>query len=219
VPAKADNLSEAFDRTWDHIHSTPEERASLKNASDLVSQVREQAAKFSVTLTDAEAFKAALDLENAQRLENTKEFATGAEAMRSVAHGDPNETAKFFATVKRNMDARPVETLQWLAAQYGVSPQALGMAQAPQQQPQQFAPQDEATVQAMLDKVIPTLEGFDEDAAYELIASGKVKLTGDAERDLRNAHKAARRASAKLTPEQRLEKSMSRIYDRKMGGK
>jgi hypothetical protein len=56
--------------------------------------------------------------------------------------------------------------------------------------------------------------GRHEDDIVELLTSGAVKRTGNPEKDLRNAWKEAARRDAKLTADEKLDKSLRRTYDR-----
>jgi hypothetical protein len=226
VPAKADTLDEAFERTWEHINSSPAEKATLKNASDLVTQVRENAKRFGVELSDEQAFRAAMDLEKEQTNQAANEHLAGADHLKAAfKDSTPAESAKWVRDVRESFDRDPVYTLAYLAEQAGMHPAQVaaqmyqryaGQPMQQQAQPQYTQAQVEQHVQGIIDQVAPTLPDFGrhEDDIVELLTSGAVKRTGNPEKDLRNAWKEAARRDAKLTADEKLDKSLRRTYDR-----
>jgi hypothetical protein len=225
VPTVVKNIDDAFEATWNHINSSPAEKAELRNANKLVETARQQAAKFGVTLTDAEAFKAALDLENAQRAEEAAGHAPVVDHMRSVyPDQNPVESAKFFADIKRSADQDLPGTVAWMAQQYGMHPmqvaqaiaQRYGNAPVPQQSFEQSQQRTVAAVQSMLDQAaetLPDLAQF-EDEMIEIINSKSFKRTGNYQKDFLSAYNTAKKRDGKLTADQKLEKSLRRTYDR-----
>jgi hypothetical protein len=228
VPStRVDSFDDAFAKTYDFLNASPAEKATLQSASKLVEQVRENAKRFGVELSDTEAFKAAMDLENSQRAEQAAGYAPVVDHMKSVfPDQNPVETSRWFADIKRSADQDLPGTIAWMAQQYNVHPMQLAQEiarrygnqpmQAQQYQAQQYQGPSDAAVQSMIDGVAPTLPNFNrlEEDIIELLESGKVKRTGDPERDLKAAWKEAMRRDTKLTADEKLDKSLRRTYDR-----
>jgi hypothetical protein len=151
--------------------------------------------------------------------------------MRSVyPDQSPVESAKFFADIKRSADQDLPGTVAWMAQQYGMHPMQVAQAIAQRyanapvpQQPfeQQSEQRSAAAIQSMIDHAATQLEDFTalEEDMIDLLNSGKVKRTGNYQKDFVAAYNTAKKRDAKLSNEQRMEKSMRRIYDRKTGGK
>jgi hypothetical protein len=226
--AKLDSFDSAFAKTYDFLHSTEAEKSTQRDASKLVETVRENAKKFGVALDDQAALEAAMRLEERQSAEAVQAGERGplADHMRSAFRdSSPVESAKWFSQVKANFEQDPIGTLAYLAAQTGMSPLQAAQAiaqrfgnQAPQQQQFQSRQQAEAAVMAMIDRVVPELENFSglEGEIEEVLGSAAFKRTGNYESDLKAAYKEARRRDAKLSKDDRMEKSMRRIYDKNM---
>lgn len=205
--AKADSFDDAFAKTYDFLNASPTEKATLKNANDLVSQVRENAKRFGVELSDAEAFKAALDLENSQR---PSEHAPVVDHMKAAfKDSTPAESAQWVRQVRESFDVDPVYTLAYLAEQAGMHPAQVaaqmyqryaGQPMQQQAQPQYTQAQVEQHVQGIIDQVAPTLPDFGrhEDDIVELLTSGAVRRTGNPEKDMKAAWKEAVRLDSKL---------------------
>ena len=221
-----DSLDSAFEKTWDHLHSTETQKATIADAHKLVEQVRENAARFGVTLTDEQAMSKAMELEYVQQQEAKAEagnpYNGAAEAMRSVYKDhDPNQTATWFAQVKQSFDSDPIAATAWAAEQYGLTPLQLAQQiyQRYGQQQNQPTQQDVARVQAMVEQEYaqnPRMEELGDDILAELKSS---KLTGDRAADLRRAVQKAEAKSRKRSTSDRLGRSMESIYDRKAGRK
>jgi hypothetical protein len=121
--APRDSFTKAFEQTYDFLNSTKAEKAERLEAHRLVEQVKENAERFGVTLTDEQALSKAMDLERQQA---TNDFAPAVEHLKSAFRdSSPVESAKFFSGVKRDLDSDPVGTLSWIAGQYGLHPMAL----------------------------------------------------------------------------------------------
>jgi hypothetical protein len=215
--AKADSFDDAFSRTYDFLNAPEAEKVVQRDASKLIEQVKANAKRFGVEISDADAMKAALDIEARQAAEAASEHAPVVDHMRAAFRdSSPLESAQFFSQVKQAMDRDPVNTIAWLAQQYGISPQALGhhLARAPQQHYQ--SQQSLAQAEALVDQTAAQLENFDkyEDDVLELLEAGKIQKTGDVARDLRTAYAEAVKRDGKLSSDDRLEKSLSRAYDR-----
>jgi hypothetical protein len=223
--ARVDDFDSAFAKTYDFLNAPEAEKATQRDASKLIETVRENAKRFGVTLSDEAALKAAMDLEREQGAEAASEIAPVADHMRSAfKDSSPVESAKWFSQVKANFDQDPIGTLAYLGSQTGMHPMQVAQAIAqrfghqPQQQQYQSRQQAEAAVVAMIERVVPTLENFSglEGDIEEVLGSDAFKRTGNYESDLKAAYNEARRRNAKLSSEQRIDKSLRRIYDKNM---
>jgi hypothetical protein len=223
VPSvKVDSFDSAFEKTYDFLNSSKAEKASLRDANALVDQVRQNAKKFGVELTDAEAFRAAMDLENQQAAQASAAHAPVLDHMKAAFRdSDPVESAKWFSQVANDFRQNPVATLSWLGQQAGLSPMQLAQAIAQQhghQPMQQHQSQQQAlaAAEAEMGRVIPTLENFSkyEDDIVDVLSKNGIRRTGNITADLKAAYKEASRRDAKLSADEKLDKSLRRTYDK-----
>ena len=63
---RPDTLHETFTKAYEWLEASPQQQATQRAAADLVQQVRDNAAKFGVTLDDKAAMEAAMKLEAEQ---------------------------------------------------------------------------------------------------------------------------------------------------------
>jgi hypothetical protein len=187
--------------------------------------VKANAARFGLELTPEQAFQAAMQLEREQLQDARSQDAPALDHLRSVyPDQSPVESAKFFADIKRSADQDLPGTVAWMAQQYGMHPMQVAQAIAaryanapvPQQSFEQSQHRAEAAVQSMIDKAAETLPDFPqyEEDMEELLRTGKVKRTGDYSKDFMRAYETAKRRAAKLTPDEKLDKSLRRVYDK-----
>ena len=222
--AKADNFNSAFESTYKWLNETPKaEQERMRDASALVDQVRDNAKKFGVELTEQEAMARAMELEYTLAQE-AKEAAGNpyngaAEAMRSVYKDhDPNETAQWFAQVKQSFDQDPIAATSWAAEQYGLSPLQLAQQiyQRYGQQESQPTQADVGRVQNIVEQAFaqnPRLEELNDDILNEL-KSESFKRSGDAAADLRWAVKRAEAKNRKRSTGDKIDRSMNATYSR-----
>src|SRR5262245_14399165 len=78
------------------------------------------------------------------------------------------------------------------------------------------ADQVEAAVESMIDRVSKSIGDFGqfEEDIIGVLGSENFKRSGNYETDLKNAYKQARRNDAKLSKEQKMDKTMRRAFDK-----
>jgi hypothetical protein len=215
--APRDSFTKAFEQTYDFLNSTKAEKAERLEAHRLVEQVKENAERFGVTLTDEQALSKAMDLERQQA---TNDFAPAVEHLKSAFRdSSPVESAKFFSGVKRDLDSDPVGTLSWIAGQYGLHPMALAQQVAARFGGQRGQRPTQEMLNALTHTVNQTaanLDRFDDhqEEILGIIQKGEIKRSGDHSADLRAAYNLAVKREAKLSPDARLTRQLSRAYDR-----
>ena len=221
-----DSLDSAFEKTWDHLHSTETQKATIADAHKLVEQVRANAARFGVTLTDEQAMSKAMEIEYTQQQEAKAEagnpYNGAAEAMRSVYKDhDPNQTAQWFAQVKQSFDSDPIAATAWAAEQYGLTPLQLAQQiyQRYGQRQNQPTQQDVARLTGIVEQAYsqnPRMAELADDVVAEL---GATKRSGDPAADLRRAVQKAEAMNRKRPTSDRMDRSMNAAYDRAAGRK
>ena len=107
-----DSTQAAMEKTWDYLHASPQEQATQREASRPVEQVRDNAAKFGVTLDDKAAMEAAMKLEAEQANSTPSIPAELQPALKSIAELYPNraphEVANEYAQIDRDFKRDPV---------------------------------------------------------------------------------------------------------------
>ena len=134
-----DSTATAFEKTYDWLHASPKEQATQRDASQLVEQVRTNAAKFGVKLSDTDAMKAAMELERDQARAAPSEFAPALETIRrNYPDQAPHEVVGRYAEIDSYVKRAPAEAAGWIYQQQtGQHPLELARQIASQHSPQQ----------------------------------------------------------------------------------
>jgi hypothetical protein len=101
----ADSLNEAYEKTWEYLHASPKERATQRDASQLVEQVRANAAKFGVELSDTEAMKAAMELERDQARAAPSELAPARRQAKNYPDPAPRKSLGAMPRLTATLNA------------------------------------------------------------------------------------------------------------------
>ena len=135
----ADSTTTAFEKTYDWLNASPQERSTQRDASQLVEQVRANAAKFGVELSDTDAMKAAMELERDQARAAPSEFAPAMETIRrNYPDQAPHEVVGRYAEIDNYVKRAPAEAAGWIYQQQtGQHPLELARQIASQHSPQQ----------------------------------------------------------------------------------
>jgi hypothetical protein len=215
------SLDDAFRNTYDFLNASKAEQTQMRGASKLVEQVRENAKRFGITLDDQGAFFAAMDLERQQTEKaQNHEFSQGAEYMRSAfKDSHPSESARFFSETKSALDRDLVGGIAEIAQHYGAHPMQVAQMIAQRFGGQQGQPATQEmvnAVEAQVNRTASTLDNFDDhqEAVLSILQKGEVRRTGDYSADLKAAYNLAVKREAKLSPDDRLTRQLSRAYDR-----
>jgi len=154
-------------------------------------------------------------------MKSATEFGPAAEHLRSAfKDSSPVESAKFFRDVKAAADQDLAGTIAWMSQQYGLHPLQLAQQIAHRfgNQPaqQQSHAQAVAAVEAEIERTSKTLENFDryEDDILDVLNGKQFKRTGNAGADLRSAYREAVKRDAKLSRDERIDKTLRRAYDK-----
>jgi hypothetical protein len=216
---KTDNIDQTFEKTYEWLTASATEKAELRDASKLVDQVRDNAAKFGVTLTDADAMKAAMDLEQQQARSTPTIPAELQPALQTIkqAYPDraPHEVVSRFAEIDNYVKRAPAEAAGWIYQQTtGQSPlelaRQIAAAHSPAEVQQHYALRDAETYVSAFLSAHPDVDG---DQVIE--ALGKIQKTGDCGRDLRAAYDLiGEKPSRRGKPKQRsMESRMRQVYE------
>jgi hypothetical protein len=110
--AKVDSFDAAFEQTYEFLNSSEADKASRRDAAKLVATVKENAARFGVTLSDQDALAAAMKLEEQQAAEAASEHAPVVDDMRAVFRdATPAERSRFFRQTAEAFRQDPIGTL------------------------------------------------------------------------------------------------------------
>ena len=111
---RPNTLHETFTKSYEWLEASPQEQATQRAAADLVQQVRDNAAKFGVTLDDKAAMEAAMKLEAEQANSTPGIPAELQPALKSISEMYPNraphEVANEYAQIDRDFQRDPVNT-------------------------------------------------------------------------------------------------------------
>jgi DNA-binding transcriptional regulator YdaS (Cro superfamily) len=219
--AKTDSFDQAFESTWDHLHASPQERATVQDAHKLVETVRANAKKFGVELTDQQAMEAAWKLEQEQATAPSNEYAQAEEAIRQhYPNEKPADIARAYADMETRLRQNPVAGVAKIANRLGIHPMQLAQQIALQYSGQaQPSAADEAAVRGIVEQVYaqnPRMEELQDDV-YEALKSSK--LTGDHATDLRRAYAKAVAKDKKRSSADRMGRTMEQVYARASGAK
>lgn len=221
VPAK--NLSEAFEHTFEWMSKSDTEKAVATDAHTLVEQVKENAKKFGVELSDTDALKLAFEMETkgAQAQPGIpQELAAPMKSLRQLYPDQPpHQVVSRYAEIDRLVKSDPVEGIRWIAEQSGMNPLVLAQKLA-------FRYGNQVQVQANAERLVgewleanPAAESLHSEM-LEAIGSGKVPRTGNFANDLQNALRHVQRAKhqeAKRRPkttDAKLRQSLTDTFDR-----
>jgi hypothetical protein len=216
----ADSFDEAFEKTYDWMHASPAEKQVARDAANLVEQVRENAKKFGVELSDADAMKAAMELEREQARGAPavpSELAPAVESIKqSYPEHEPQHVIKEWSRIDSDFRKDPVQTaFRIVQQQTGMSPLDVATQIARQALPQH--------VQAhFVERDVKTFYQLVPDAArYEsqmlaAIESEAVQRSGDIISDLQkvynhvrgNKQRGSRKGGSKI------DASIEAAYDR-----
>ena len=209
---EGERLDERVERAYEWSELSKAERVLQSDAAKDVAALKETAAKYGVDMQTAELIRQNHLIAEGQK--QAAEYAPVAEHLRSAfSESSPVEAARFFSDVKRSMDADPVGTIAWLASQYGLSPAHVGQRLA---QMQPHTPVQLEAVERQITHAASQLEHFAdfEDEILGIVSDKNFKRTGDYVADLKSAYNAAVKKEKKLSPDERLEKQLSKIYDK-----
>ena len=227
-PMPGHSLDEAFEKTYDFLHATKAEQKTQLEAHQLMKQVRENAAKFSVTLDDQGAMFAAMQLEEALAKE-AKEQAddpwqpAAQEISRHYPGQAPHEIARGYAQLESRFRSDPVAGFSEMAHGIGQHPVAIAqqvIARYSQQQPQ-ISQADYQAAYGIVDRTTQSLPRFNElePDILAVIQDGNFKKTGNYEQDLRRAYNTAVQRDKKRSTADRMDRSMRASYAKIAGRK
>ena len=221
---RPDTLHETFTKSYEWLHSTPKEQATQRDANKLVEQVRENAAKFGVTLTDAEAMDKAMALEQMQAQQANSTPSIPAElqpAMQAIQQNYPgrqaHEVVSEFAQIDSDFKRDPINTaFRVLQERTGISPleivRQVAAAHSPQQHQQFYAERDAEVVANAFMAAYP-----DVDQEAVIAALAKIPRSGNMAADLAKAYEmAGQKPSRPSRKGQRrsMESEMAEVYQR-----
>jgi hypothetical protein len=228
--AKTDSFDAAFEKNYDFMNAPKAQREEMQSASKLVEEVRANAKKFGVELSDKDALFAAMQLEAQQTAAAATEHAPVVDHMRSAfKDSSPVESAKFFSDVKRAADQDLPGTVAWMAERYGMHPMQLAQAiaqrygQMQQVQPQQYQQQGYDTQQiAALSNIIeqfgernPRMEELEPEILALLRSEQFQRSNASPQRKLEVAYEFALKQTKGDDLDQKLERSIRAVANRK----
>jgi len=213
---EGERLEDRIERAHEWGEMSKAKREQEAGAAAGAQEIKDLAAKYGLTPEQS------LAIQNNEILRQGAQFAPGAEHMRAVFKDtDPVESAAFFRKSTEAFRQDPIGTLVHFGGQAGMHPLQLAAAIQQRFQSQPQATQRDAYMQALgaeINRVSDTLPDLDNhgDEIVSIIEgmNRSGKRSNDPIKDLRAAYKEAVRRDAKLTPDQRTHKSMSRTYDR-----
>ena len=187
----SDSTTTAFEKTYDWLHASPEEQATQRDASQLVEQVRANAAKFGVELSDTEAMKAAMELERDQARAAPSELAPAMEAIqRNYPDMKPHEVVGRYAEIDSYVKRSPAEAAGWIYQQTtGQSPLELARQIAAQHSPQQHqAFYIERDINTFFD-LVPDAAKY-QNQIVAALERGEIQRTGNIIADMKRVYAA-----------------------------
>jgi site-specific recombinase len=216
-----DSTQTAFEKTWDHLHATPQQQAAQRDASQLVEQVRTNAAKFGVELSDADAMKAAMELERDQARAAPSELAPAMEAIRrNYPDQAPHEVVGRYAEIDNYVKRAPAEAAGWIYQQQtGQSSLELARQIAVQHSPQQhqefYVTRDVNT----FFELVPDAAKFQPQIVAAL-ERGEIQRTGNIIADMKRVYQHVRsksqgnRKGGRRSMESEMEETWRRVNSR-----
>ena len=217
-----DTTQSAMGKTWEYLHASPKERATQRDASQLVETVRTNAAKFGVELSDTEAMKAAMELERDQARAAPSEFAPALETIRrNYPDQAPHEVVGRYSEIDSYFKRAPAEAAGWIYQQQtGQHPLELARQIASQHSPQQhqefYATRD---VNTFFD-LVPDAAKLQPQMVAAL-ERGEIQRTGNIIKDMQSVYQHVRgskpqgsRKGARRSMESEMEETYRRIYSR-----
>jgi hypothetical protein len=107
------SIEATMERTWDWIHSSPEERQLEAEAQQSAEQIKADAAKYGLTTQEA------LALKNEARQPPAEWQALTDRISASAPNVKPHETISRLVDIAEHMDRDPVTCAQAVLGQYG----------------------------------------------------------------------------------------------------
>ena len=230
VPTKVDGLDQGFEATYDWLHKPESERAVLRDAKGMVAEIKANAAKFGVELTDEQAMTKAWEMDHLQAQQDQANAANewqpaAAEISKFYPNAKPSEIAAEYAKLEGRFRSDPVAGFSEMANGIGVHPVRLAQEviaryqhpQYQQQQQQHRQQQYQQGVAALTNLVeqhyqqFPRMAELEEDVLAEL---NSTKRSGDPAKDLQAAYRRADAKNRKRSTSDRIDRSMNATFDR-----
>ena len=216
-----DSTTTAFEKTYDWLHASPKEQATQRDASQLVEQVRANAAKFGVELSDTDAMEAAMELERDQARAGPSEFAPALDTIRrNYPDQAPHEVVGRYAEIDNYVKRAPAEAAGWIYQQQtGQHPLELARQIASQHSPQQhqefYATRD---VNTFFD-LVPDAAKLQPQMVAAL-ERGEIQRTGNIIADMQRVYQHVRkpqesRKGGRRSMESEMEETYNRVVNRK----
>jgi hypothetical protein len=219
-----ESLSARVERSyeWNNETSKAEQRRD-SDAAEALAETRKIAAKFNLSLQEAEAVKQTQLLQENQQQAN--DYAPVAQHLKSAFRDStPAEAAAFFAQTKAGLDRDLIGGIAEIAQHYGAHPMHVAQMIAQRFGGQRGQQPTQEMMNALTHTVNQTAASLDrfEDHQEEIlgiIQKNEIKRSGNHEQDLRRAYDLAVRRESRLTADQRLQKRLERVYDKAQRGR
>lgn len=211
---RPDTLHETFTKAYEWLEASPQQKATQRAAADLVQQVRDNAATFGTQLSDAEAMKAAMDLERDQARATPPELAPAMEAIRrNYPDQAPHEVVGRYAEIDNYVKRAPAEAAGWIYQQQtGQHPLELARQIASQHSPQQhqefYATRD---VNTFFD-LVPDAAKLQPQMVAAL-ERGEIQRTGNIIADMQRVYQHVRKPQGRKGGRRSMESEMEETWN------
>jgi hypothetical protein len=216
IPTASKNLTEAFDAYAAWTDKSPEQQESLRDAHDLVSRVKANAAAMGLTISDEAALDKAMHIEEQQSAVPPELQPALQAVQQTYPDMAPHEAVGRYVEMDRLVRQNPVEAVSQILRNTGHNEVEVLRAMALRHNPQEI---QQSFALSKAETVVDTFFQLNPDAAkYEAEITAAIKPTGNYAGDLQKAYakvKGDRRSGRSGGRSRSLESEMADILNAK----